>query len=375
MNRMLLSLFTLSSLVVGGFSLALAQLSPEAQQLLDTAKIAQTEARQNNPKGNIDQATWRRAVDAAEAAVTAAPKEADPLRLRAQVYTEIKFWFRAEGAWRALFTATQDNVSPEDRAGLSEVLYNLGYNQYQSSDLEGAFKRFAEASEYTPDAARLEAWQGRILLERGDARGALPHWERAARLEPANATNKYFLNVAQRSANYGQNAVAAFTLGYKAFEAKGYDEALRQFRVATVEAPAFLEAQRMLGRTALELNRPEDAIPAFESVARLEGSTPTNKYNLDLARELGQYGAAAARSFRDGYDKYVKGDKAGALAAFEAATVANPNYGKAWTWLGRSKFETGDYRGAADAYETATRLDPNDKDSQYWLRQARSRIK
>jgi tetratricopeptide (TPR) repeat protein len=370
MKRILLLLLTLSS-----FGMALAELSPEAQQLLDTAIIAQTEARQSNPKGNIDQAAWRKAVDAAEAAVKAAPLEDGPLRLRAQVYTEIKFWVRAESSWRALFFATEDNVTPEDRAGLSETLFNLGYNQYQSGDLEGAFKRFAEAGEITPEVARNEIWQGRILLERGDVRGALPHWDRAAKLEPANATSKYFLLISQKSVNYGGAAVSAFTLGYKAFEAKKFEDALQQFRIASVSAPAFLEAQRMLGRTALELNLPDDAIPAFETVAKLEGVNPTNKYNLELAREMRQYGPAAARSFREGYDKYAKGDKAAALAAFEAATGANPNYQKAWAWLGRSKFETGDYRGAADAYTVAVKLDPNDKDSQHWLRQAKSRIK
>jgi tetratricopeptide (TPR) repeat protein len=370
MKRILLLLLTVLS-----FGLALAELSPEAQQLLDTAKIAQIEARQSNPKGNIDQAAWRKAADAAEAAVKAAPREAGPLRLRAQVYTEIKFWVRAESSWRALFNATQDNVTVEDRAGMSETLFNLGYNQYQSGDLEGAYKRFAEASENAPEAARNEIWQGRILLERGDARGALPHWDRAVKLEPANATSKYFLLISQKSVNYGEAAVSAFTLGYKAFEVKKYDDALQQFRIATVSAPAFLEAQRMLGRTALELNLPDDAIPALETVAKLEGVNPTNKYNLELAREMRLYGVAAARSFREGYDKYAKGDKAAALAAFEAATSANPNYQKAWAWLGRSKFETGDYRGASDAYGMAVKLDPNDKDSQHWLRQAKSRIK
>ena len=232
MKRILLFLLTLSSFGMPLLGGAVAELSPEAQQLLDTAKIAQTEARQSNPKGNIDQAAWRKAVDAAEAAVTAAPREAATLRLRAQVYTEIKFWVRAESSWRALFNSTQDNETAEDRAGMSETLFNLGYNQYQSGDLEGAFKRFAEASVNTPEAARNEIWQGRILLERGDARGALPHWDRAVKLEPANATSKYFLLISQKSANYGEAAVSAFTLGYKAFEAKKYDEALVNFNKA-----------------------------------------------------------------------------------------------------------------------------------------------
>jgi tetratricopeptide (TPR) repeat protein len=380
MKKMLPLLIALSSLAsplfgVGLFGNALAELSPEAKQLLVAAQTAQSEARQSNPKGNIDQAAWRKASDAAEAAVKAAPREADPLRLRAQIYTEIKFWIRAESAWRVLFNAIQDNSTPEDRAGMGETLFNLGYNAYQAGDLEDAQARFREASENMPEAARNEIWQGRILLEQGDARAALPHWDRASKLEPANASSKYFLLISQKSVNYGAAAVTAFTLGYKAFEAKNYEEAVTKFRSAATTAPAFLEAHRMLGRTALELNQADDAITAFENVSRLEGVNPSNKYNLELAREMRQYGVAAARSFREGYDKYAKGDKAGALAAFEAATTANANYQKAWAWLGRSKFETGDYRGASDAYTIAVKLDPNDKDSQHWLRQAKSRIK
>lgn len=366
-------------LIAASFALALlghslAELSPEAQRLFDLAKTAQVQAHQSNPNGNIDQVAWRNAADAAETAVTAAPLEAAPLRLRAQVYTEIGFWIRAESAWRDLQTGTQNRLSPEDRAGFSEVLYNLGYGAYQTGDLETALARFHEAAENTPDAARVEVWQGRILLERGDARGALPHWERAVTLEPNNASSKYYLLVAQKSEQYGKAAVSAFTLGRLAFEAKNWNGALEQFRVAIVNAPAFVEAQQMMGRTALELNLSDEAVLAFENVSRLEGVNPTNMFNLNLAREMQQFGAVAVRSFRIGYDLYVKGNRAGALAAFEAATSANPNYQKAWTWLGRSRYEAGDFRGAAEAYSVALKLDPNDKNSQHWLRQAKSKI-
>ena len=355
-------------LIAASFALALlghslAELSPEAQRLFDLAKTAQVQAHQSNPNGNIDQVAWRNAADAAETAVTAAPLEAAPLRLRAQVYTEIGFWIRAESAWRDLQTGTQNRLSPEDRAGFSEVLYNLGYGAYQTGDLETALARFHEAAENTPDAARVEVWQGRILLERGDARGALPHWERAVTLEPNNA-----------SSQYGKAAVSAFTLGRLAFEAKNWNGALEQFQVAIVDAPAFVEAQQMMGRTALELNLSDEAVLAFENVSRLEGVNPTNMFNLNLAREMQQFGAVAVRSFRIGYDLYVKGNRAGALAAFEAATSTNPNYQKAWTWLGRSRYEAGDFRGAAEAYSVALKLDPNDKNSQHWLRQAKSKI-
>jgi tetratricopeptide (TPR) repeat protein len=366
-------------LIAASFALALlgqtfAELSPEAQRLFDLAKAAQVQAHQSNPNGNIDQAAWRKAADAAETAVTAAPLEAEPLRLRAQVYTEIGFWIRAESAWRDLQTGTQNHLTPEDRAGFSEVLYNLGYGAYQTGDLEMALTRFHEAAENTPDVARVEIWQGRILLEGGDARGALPHWERAVLLEPNNASSKYYLLVAQKSEQYGKAAVSAFTLGRLAFEAKNWNGALEQFKVAIVNAPAFVEAQQMMGRTALELNLPDEAVLAFENVSRLEGANAINTFNLNLAREMQQFGAIAVRSFRTGYDLYVKGDRGGALAAFEAATRANPNYQKAWTWLGRSRFEAGDFRGAIEAYSVAVRLDPNDKNSQHWLRLAKSKM-
>jgi tetratricopeptide (TPR) repeat protein len=366
-------------LIAASFALALlgqtfAELSPEAQRLFDLAKAAQVQAHQSNPNGNIDQAAWRKAADAAETAVTAAPLEAEPLRLRAQVYTEIGFWIRAESAWRDLQTDTQNHLTPEDRAGFSEVLYNLGYGAYQTGDLEMALTRFHEAAENTPDVARVEIWQGRILLEGGDARGALPHWERAVLLEPNNASSKYYLLVAQKSEQYGKAAVSAFTLGRLAFEAKNWNGALEQFKVAIVNAPAFVEAQQMMGRTALELNLPDEAVLAFENVSRLEGANAINTFNLNLAREMQQFGAIAVRSFRTGYDLYVKGDRGGALAAFEAATRANPNYQKAWTWLGRSRFEAGDFRGAIEAYSVAVRLDPNDKNSQHWLRLAKSKM-
>ncbi len=371
--KKILPLLIAASLGLFVFGRALAELSPEAQRLFDLAKTAQIQAHQSNPNGNIDQAAWRNAADAAEAAVTAAPLEAEPLRLRAQVYTEIGFWIRAESAWRDLQTGTQNHLTPEDRIGFSEVLYNLGYGAYQTGDLETALTRFHEAAENTPDAARVEAWQGRILLERGDARGALPHWERAVMLEPNNASSKYYLLVAQKSEQYGKAAVSAFTLGRLAFEAKNWNRALEQFKVAITNAPAFVEAQQMMGRTALELNLSDEAVLAFENVGRLEGVNPTNTFNLNLAREMKQYGAVAVRSFRTGYDLYVKGDRAGALAAFEAATNVNPNYQKAWTWLGRSRFEAGDFRGAVEAYSVAVKLDPNDKNSQHWLRQAQSK--
>jgi tetratricopeptide (TPR) repeat protein len=365
-------LLTAASLVLSGN--VLAERSAEAQRLFDAAKTAQSQAHQRNPQGNIDQMVWRDAVDAAETAVMASPLDADPLRLQVQVYTEIGFWIRAESSLRALQTATQNNLTPADRSTFGTVLFNLGYDAYRLGDVETALARFHEAAKNTPEVARAEVWQGRILLEQGNARGALPHWERAVLLESGNTSSRYYLLVAQKSLQYSKAAITAFTLGRTAFEAKNWNVARLQFRVAVMNAPSFVEAQQMLGRTALELNLHQEAVLAFENVSRLEGVNAVNRFNLESAREMRQFGTVAVQSFRNGYDRYLKGDRAGALAAFAAATSANPSYQKAWSWLGRSKYEAGDYRGAATAYSVAVRLNPSDKNSQYWLRQAKSKV-
>ena len=218
-------------------------------------------------------------------------------------------------------------------------------------------------------------WQARLTLERGDVRAALPLWEQAAKLAPQDTSVKYYLLVARKAASYGQTATSAFMLGIKTYEKGERGTALEQFRAATQSAPNFTEAHRWLGRTALEANQGEEAVRAYETVIQLEGQTPQNKYLLDYAKEVAQFGLDAVRAFRQGYDLYVKGNKAEALQRFVLATESNPEYQKAWSWLGRVRLETGDVQGAIEAYEKAVALDPNDKATAFGLQQARAKLR
>lgn len=121
---------------------------------------------------------------------------------------------------------------------------------------------------------------------------------------------------------------------------------------------------------ALELGNANAARAAYQAAAALPEANAGDRYNLSLAQEGERYGLGAVRAFRDAYAKYAAGDKAGAEAGFLEATRQNPQYAKAWAWLGRTRYEGKNFTGAADAYAQAVRLDPEDKASAYYLRLA-----
>jgi Tfp pilus assembly protein PilF len=355
------------------FSGALAQMSPEAKQLYDQAVQLRAQAQRSYPKANIDYPLWTQAAEAAEKAVSAAPNEREPLRLRAEIYTQVGFWAKAESAWNAYFAAASD-YDPSARAGMSEVQLNLGYSAYQRGARAEAERYFTAAVQSNPQNQRALVWQARTALERGDGNTAVPLLEQAVNLKPNDKVAQYALLVARKSAAYGATATEAFFIGYSAYEQGEKDSALEQFKAATVAAPNFTEAQRWLGRTALDLNQGAVAAKAYEAVVKLEGATPETTYNLNLSREVAQFGLEAATAFRAGYDQYTKGDKSGAAQLFQTAVAANPNYQKAWAWLGRVRFETNDFKGAADAYGQAVKLDPSDKSSAFFLKQAQAKL-
>lgn len=354
---------------------ASAQTPPDAQEQIRLAQEFQRKAQAAYPAGsaNINQPFWGDAAAAAERAVKLAPRDPDALRLRAQIYTAVAFWARAEEAWNALFEVAGD-ADPASRLAMSDVQYNLGFAAYRRGDLEGAQRRFEAAARWAPNNARNVVWQARVLFERGDVSSSLPLWERAAQLNPNDARARYFADVSRKAATFGKDATAAFSRGLEAYDAGRLEDALAFFRTAAVASPTFVEAQRWLGRTALEAGQAPESVRAWQTVSQLEGVTPANKYFLDYAREVERFGSAAVRDYRAGYQRYTQGDRAGAARLFEAAVAASPEYQKAWSWLGRVRFETGDFQGAVDAYTRAVDLDPSDAAAAYQLRLARNKL-
>lgn len=375
---------TITALLLSPLTSTLAQTTPAssppasttvAQPASQSAAQARTlaeRARATYPRGsaNIDQPLWKQAAAAAEAAVSAEPTNADHLRLRAQIYTEVGFWRQAELAWAAYFRVVPAQGATAETRQAAAVQYNLGYAAYTRNQPGQAEQFFAACLQLDPASVPCTTWAARTALEAGNYAQAQTLYASALRLNPNDKTLSYFQTVAQNASRYGPAATRAFTRAYRDAEAGRKAQALAGFQEAARSAPIFLEAQREAGRLALELGNVQAALAAYQKATGLPGATAADRYNLSLAQEGQKYGLEAVRTFREAYARYTAGNKSAAEQGFQAATDRNPDYAKAWAWLGRVRYEAGNFHAAAEAYRRAVQLDPADKSSAHFLRLA-----
>jgi tetratricopeptide (TPR) repeat protein len=204
----------------------------------------------------------------------------------------------------------------------------------------------------------------------GNTAAAKEFYQQANLLEPTE-TNRYFLNQANNMQAYGQAAVGAFLAGYEKYQLGDKAGALSGFEQAIQQSPNWLEAWRWVGRIRLELDRPKEALTAWQQVALSPQVTAADRYFLRLAELSSKYGAPAAKTFFEGMGLYQAGKKPEAQARFLAATQANLQFVEAWYWLGRVAFEQNNFQLALTAFGEVLKLEPDNKDAQYWLIQAK----
>lgn len=343
-----------------------------AEQAAAQARDLAEQARRTYPQGSasIDQPLWKGAVAAVEQAVQLAPDNAEYLKLRAQIYTEVGFWRQAELAWSAYFRVTPTQPGSAEARQAATVQYNLGYAAYTRNQPDQAARFFTACLDLDAQNVDCASWAARTALEAGNSAQAQTLYARALNLKPGDRTLTYFQALAQRAGRYGPAATRAFSRAYADLDAGRKTQALTGFQEAARTAPNFTEAWREAGRLALELGNAQAARAAYEGAAALPGATAADRFNLALAREGEQYGLGAVQAFRAAYTRYAAGDKAAAEAGFQGATRQNPQYAKAWAWLGRVRYEAKNYAGATEAYAQAVGLDPNDKGSAHFLRLA-----
>ncbi len=345
-------------------SLALA-LKPGAADRLEVAARVREQARAAYERAYPDLPLWREVIRLGEEAARLDPGAPEVWRFLAAVYTETGWWIRAAEAWRRYL----DRGGATTPAELAEVYRNLGYLAYERGALAEAIEWYRRALSANPNDAEAAAWIGRIYLEQGQPKAALPYWEKAAALDPS-PKNRYFLEQTAKMAAFGPEAVSAFYKGYAAYERGAKETALVFFKRAADLAPDWIEPRRWLGRVYLELGHPAEAARYWEEVARRTGAADA-KYFLKLSREAQIAGLRAAEAFFRGVAAYERGDLEAAREAFESAVRANPGYAKAWKWLGRVHYEAGRFADAARAYARALELDPEDAQARYFHRLAR----
>jgi tetratricopeptide (TPR) repeat protein len=117
---------------------------------------------------------------------------------------------------------------------------------------------------------------------------------------------------------------------------------------AAVTPSAAARAAFEKGEKALEAQRYDEAIAAYQDALK---ATPNY--------------AAALNGLGSALFKQKKSEEA--IVQFKAATVADPSFKLAWFNLGYATRKAQDFATAAQAYEKYTALDPNDPDGYYGL--------
>lgn len=355
-----------------GIVIALAQTPRpvDVGALLQEAQQLAAQARSQRIMPSPDVSLWRQAIAKAEQATQADGQNALAWKVLGGLYTETRFWARAETAWQRYLLLTTAQPDAEARAAIVTTYLNLGYAAYRRDEADLAFTHFQNAAQFSPNRPEAFEWLGRIALERGDIAAARGYYQQANAVGPS-AANQYFLSQIDSMATYGKPAVRAFLNGYEKYQAGDRPAALGSFEQATQAAPNFLEAWRWVGRTRLELDRPKAALEAWQQVASSPQVTNRDRYFLRLAQVSAQFGTVAAQQFFAGVQAFQAGTRTQAQTHFQAATLSNPQFTDAWYWLGRTAFEQRNFPLAIQAYSEVLKLQPDHKEAQYWLTQAR----
>jgi tetratricopeptide (TPR) repeat protein len=146
-------------------------------------------------KANLKLEVWLKVIDAAEKAVTLAPKESEPLLLRAQVFTRIQLFLKADAAWKAYFALTEG--SSASRALMANVQFELALKSRDAKKLNEAVAYLEQAVFYNPQKQKAWSLLGRSRYEAGRFALAAEACLRALELNPNDQMAIYYLKLSR----------------------------------------------------------------------------------------------------------------------------------------------------------------------------------
>lgn len=139
--------------------------------------------------------------------------------------------------------------------------------------------------------------------------------------------------------------------------------------------PADPEALRWLGRMAFEEGDTATAIEIWGRLVQVAPDDEGARFFLELSREREEFGVAVSEAYRAGIRAYESGLLVDALAHFESAYAANPDFTDAAVWAARSAFELGRPAVAEPYWQAALAADPDDARSAWFLEVTRAQIR
>lgn len=163
---------------------------------------------------------------------------------------------------------------------------------------------------------------------------------------------------------------AGVEYAFSAYQAGNKELAAERYAEVVELQPENVEAHRWLGRIALELELPEQAVAAWRTVLELDPDAEGAEHFLELAQAQARWGVQAATAFYEGIAAYDARDMTQARNRFAAASARNPQYAAAWAWLGRVHFEQEQYADANAAYARALELEPDNSNYQWFTRES-----
>ena len=156
-------------------------------------------------------------------------------------------------------------------------------------------------------------------------------------------------------------------LGNDSFGDGSYENAILYFEKLLSLEPESEDANRYLARSHLALEDPQAAQPYLQT---LVDTYPNNESYAELLasseRQL-TYGVAASQAFEEGTELLAANQSAQALAAFEQATQANPDFFEAFAQAGRTAQALNRPQVAAGFWQRAVQLEPQDREARQAL--------
>ena len=165
-------------------------------------------------------------------------------------------------------------------------------------------------------------------------------------------------------------ATAGNEYAFSAYQAGNKELAAERYAEVVDVLPENVEAHRWLGRIALEMGLPEQAVAAWRTVIELDPNAEGAEYFLELSQAQARWGVSAANAFYEGIAAYEANDLSQARNRFALATARNAQYAAAWAWLGRVHFEQEQYADANAAYSRALAIEPNNSNYGWFTRES-----
>jgi tetratricopeptide (TPR) repeat protein len=253
------------------------------------------------------------------------------------------------------------NAHPALPPSVGEARFNEALRLHQAGRLDEAAALYKYVAKHFP--SQPDPWRllGLIALQKGDARAALEGFDKAIKLDPANAQYRFDRARALKAQNRLEAALVA------------YDKAVAL-------DPAHADAWSGRGNILRDLGRREEALASYDRALQIQPAAAETWANRGaLLRELERYDQALASYERalalnpgaaEGlYNRAIALldlDRAqDALADCEAAVTLRPDWAEAWSNRGVVLRRLKRLPEALASHDRAVVLDPDSADGHY----------